>query len=319
MEHIDILQEVLQYIDIHIKEEMNVEKLAERAGFSQYYFCRIFQCGVGSSIMEYVRSRRLAYAASELNSGRKIINIAVDYGFETHSGFSKAFRRYFGCPPEIYRAYAAFDVPKIPDISKKNQFLSEFVIEPKIMVKKKSFKLAGFTFKIKLPLNSSSAASHYIDPQSPVNDIDDGRKSLDKLQELWEECRADGRLEKLHKEAFLRFHAEYGACFFNKNDEDKSVYLIGVEAKPRVTIPFGYDIYTIPETMFAVFSTPSSNEDNFSTILKDTWKFIFSEWFPNSGYEFDGNSTAFELYDERSMGEKDKICNICIPIINRQL
>ncbi|MDR2717716.1 MAG: AraC family transcriptional regulator, partial [Treponema sp.] len=99
MEHISILQEMLRYIDIHIKEKMSVEKLVERAGFSPYYFYQIFQRGVGSSIMEYVRNRRLVYAASELNSGRKIIDIAIDYGFETHSGFSKAFRRYFGCPP----------------------------------------------------------------------------------------------------------------------------------------------------------------------------------------------------------------------------
>jgi AraC family transcriptional regulator len=320
MDHIDILQEMLQYIDIHIKEEMNVEKLAERAGFSPYYFCRIFQCGVGTSIMEYVRNRRLAYAASELNSGRKIINIAVDYGFETHSGFSKAFRRFFGCPPEIYRAYATFDVPKIPDLSTTNQFISEFVIEPKIMVKKKSFKIAGFAFKIKLPINISSPVSHYLDPQSPVADIDDGRKPLNKLQELWEECRADGRLEKLHKESFLKFHAEYGACFFKDNDsEDKSVYVIGVEAKSRVTIPFEYDVYTVPEALFAVFSTPPANEDNFLSILKDTWKFIFSEWLPNSGYEFDGNSIAFELFDERRMSDTGKVCSICIPIVNRQL
>ena len=166
--------------------------------------------------MEYVRNRRLAYAASELNSGRKIINIAADYGFETHSGFSKAFRRYFGCPPEIYRAYAAFDVPKIPDLSKANQFISEFIIEPKIIAKKASFKIAGFAFKIKLPINTSSPVSHYLDPQSPVVDINDGRKPLNKLQELWEECKAGGRLEKLHKESFLKFHAEYGACFFLK-------------------------------------------------------------------------------------------------------
>jgi len=319
LEHIDILQEMLQYIDIHIKEEMNVEKLAQRAGFSPYYFCRIFQCGVGASIMEYVRNRRLAYAASEFNSGRKIIDIAVDYGFETHSGFSKAFRRYFGCPPEIYRAYATYDVPKIPDLSKSNQFISEFGIEPKIMVKKKSFKLAGFAFNIKLPLNITPPEPHYLDHQNPVTDIDDVRNTHDKLQELWEECRADGRLKKLHEESFLKFRAEYGACFFNDNDDEKSVFLIGVEAKPKTNIPFKYDIYTIPEAQFAVFSTPPSNTKNFSPILKNTWTFIFSEWLPNSGYEFDGNSIAFELYDERGMGDTGKVCNICIPIINRQL
>jgi len=309
MDHIDILQEILGYIDKHIKEELNVEKLAERAGFSPYYFCRIFQCGVGASIMEYVRNRRLAYAASELNSGNKILNIAVEYGFETHSGFSKAFRRYFGCPPEIYRAYATFDVPKIPDLSKSNQFVSEFVIEPKIMVKKKSFKLAGFAFKMKLPPDISYGK--YIPPEEKSN--------LKKIPKLWEECRADGRLEKLHQGPFIKFHAEYGALFFKDNEEGKSVYLIGVEVKSKVNIPFEYDVYTVPEALFAVFSTPPSNEDNLPSILEDTWQFIFSDWFPNSGYEFDCNSIAFELYDERIKSDTGKVCNICIPIVNRQL
>jgi AraC family transcriptional regulator len=299
---------MLRYIDIHIKEEMNVEKLAERAGFSPYYFCRIFQCGVGASIMEYVKNRRLAYAASELNSGRKILDIAIDYGFETHSGFSKAFRRYFGCPPEIYRAYATFDVPKIPDLSKTNQFISEFVIEPKIMAKKTSFKLAGFAFKIKLPSNILSTKNGHI-----------YHKNLEKIPKLWEECRTDGKLEKLHQGAFVKFHAEYGACFFKDYEKGKFVYFIGVEAKSRVTIPFEYDVYTIPEALFAVFTTPSSNEDNFSSITKDTWQYIFSEWLPNSGYEFDGNGIAFELYDKRSTGNTGKVCNICIPIVNRRL
>ncbi|MDR2717496.1 MAG: AraC family transcriptional regulator [Treponema sp.] len=308
LEHIDILQEMLRYIDAHIKEEMNVEKLAERAGFSPYYFCRIFQCGVGSSIMEYVRSRRLAYAASELNSGRKILNIAIDYGFETHSGFSKAFHRYFGCPPEIYRAYATFDVPKIPDLSKTNQFISEFVIEPKIMAKKAPFKLAGFAFNIKLPSNTSLTGNGHI-----------YHKNFEKFPKLWEECRTDGRLEKLHHESFLKFHAEYGACFFKDYEEGKFVYFIGVEAKSRVTIPFCYDVYTIPEALFAVFTTPSSNENNFSSIIKNTWRIIFSEWLPNSGYELDGNGVAFELYDDRSTVDTGKVCNICIPIVKRQL
>ena len=114
MDYIEILQEMLRYIDTNIKEKLSVEKLAARAGFSPYHFCRVFQWEVGYSIMEYVRNRKLAYAASEISTGDKIVDIAVDYGFETHSGFSKAFRRYFNCSPEKYRMHASFEVPKLP-------------------------------------------------------------------------------------------------------------------------------------------------------------------------------------------------------------
>ena len=249
-----ILQEILLYIDKHIKDKLNVEKLAKQAGFSPYYFCRMFQYGVGSSIMEYVRNRRLAYAASELSSERKIINIASDYGFETHSGFSKAFRRYFGCPPEIYRTYATFDVPALTDLSKMNQYISECVIEPKIMAKKTSFKLAGFGIK----MNSREI------------------ETLNRSLNFWEECKTDGRLEKLHGESFLKYHAEYGAI--SKNNENGEFFgLIGVEAKPKIIIPFEYHVITIPESLFAVFTTPPCNKEDYAKTIKDSWQFIFSD------------------------------------------
>lgn len=306
-EKIEFMQSILQYIDANIKNKLNVEKLAEKAGFSPYYFCRAFKWNIGTSIMEYVRNRRLAYAAAELNSGRKIIDIAVEYGFETHSGFSKAFRRYFGCPPEIFRAFAVFNVPPITDLSKANQFISGRVTEPKILVKKPAFKIAGYPIKLDY-------------------------KNLEKLSITRKEYREDGRLKKLHSEPFVKFHAEYGACFFkNKygsfassleelDQESESVYVIGVEIKPKHRIPSEYNVYTMPETTFAVFSTNTAgNYDDFSSAIEGTWQIIFTEWLPNSGYEFAVNKVAFELFDERSNSSTEKTCDIYFPIVSREL
>jgi len=292
-----ILQEMLLYIDANIKEKLNVEKLAERAGFSPYYFCRMFQCGVGSSIMEYVRNRRLAYAACELGSGRRIVEIAVDYGFETHSGFSKAFRRYFGCPPEIYRTVASFNVPKLPVLKKMDQFIPSCSIEPKIIARRAAFKLAGYSLK--------------------TNSVD--WEKVKPIPEFWKECRTDGRLEKLHSESFLKYHAEYGACFPDYCENGDFLYFVGVEVKERHNIPAGYDVYTIPKAVFAVFTTLPGDEENLPTAGKDTWQYIFSEWLPNSGYEIDSRGFAFELYDERSMGNTENVFDIYLPIVKRQL
>ncbi|MCL2264724.1 MAG: AraC family transcriptional regulator, partial [Treponema sp.] len=49
LDYIAILQEILKYIDDNIKEKMNVEKLAAKAGFSPYHFCRVFQWEIGYS------------------------------------------------------------------------------------------------------------------------------------------------------------------------------------------------------------------------------------------------------------------------------
>lgn len=294
MNNIAILQEILQYIDAHIKEKMNVEILADRAGFSPYYFCRMFQSSVGTSIMEYVRNRRLAYAASELSSGRKLQDIAVDYGFETHSGFSKAFRRVFGSPPEIFRSYASFNVPKIQDLTKSYQFEDGKIINPKIMARKKAFKIAGYT-------------------QEAI--FIAGDKSLDEIAKFIKNCKADGRLKKLHDESFIKHPAEYGVAVFKDYEVANFVYVIGLEIKLKSkNIPAEYFIFSIPESMYAVFSTTMT-----AMTIDDTWQYILTEWLPNSGYEFDTNGVPFEFFDGHSSSIGDQVCDIYVPIVNRQL
>ncbi|WP_264370913.1 helix-turn-helix domain-containing protein [Paenibacillus sabinae] len=57
---------------------------------------------MGVPVMEYIRKRRLSLASVELYKGRKIIDIAFDYGYETQSGFTKAFRKEYGYNPTQY-------------------------------------------------------------------------------------------------------------------------------------------------------------------------------------------------------------------------
>ena len=296
MDYVDILQEMLRYIDAHISEKLSVEKLAARAGFSPYHFCRVFQWGTGYPVMEYVRNRKLAFAASELNSARRILDIAVEYGFETHSGFSKAFRRYFGCPPEVYRKHASYDVPKLPVLEKTKRYVSGGIImEPK-MVKMAAFTLAGFALRTRT----------------------EGGENNKAIPRFWQEYSRDGRMEKLHGESFLKSHTEYGACFPENPENGEFEYVIGVEVKDDHDVPGGYHVCTVPESLFAVFSSPPANDPGFVQAIQGTWNYIFSEWFPGSGYEYDGNGADFELYDERCMSAEGKVCDIYIPVVKKQ-
>ncbi|MDR0411805.1 MAG: AraC family transcriptional regulator [Treponema sp.] len=297
MDYIEILQEMLRYIDANIVEELSVKKLAARAGFSPYHFCRVFQWEVGYSLMEYVRNRRLAYAASELASGRRIVDIALDYGFETHSGFSKAFRRYFGCSPEKYREHASFDIPKLPVLKKTKQYITGgIVMEPK-MLKRKAIKLAGFALTTRTR---------------------DGENQRE-IPKFWQDYMSDGRMEKLHGESFLKSHVEYGACFFENPENGEFVYVIGVEVKEGHAIPEGYHVCTVPEALYAVFTTPPADESNLVSAIQGTWNYIYSEWFPHSGYEFDSNGIDFECYDERCMAKTGKVIDVYIPVVKKQL
>jgi AraC-like DNA-binding protein/predicted N-acetyltransferase YhbS len=79
--------------------------LADIAGYSPWHLYHLFVAYTGRPLMEYVRLRRLRSAVDELAQGRKLYDIALDYGFETQAGFYKAFQRHFGCSPARYRAH----------------------------------------------------------------------------------------------------------------------------------------------------------------------------------------------------------------------
>ncbi|WP_244833925.1 helix-turn-helix domain-containing protein [Clostridium sp. BJN0001] len=102
MENIDIIQESIDYIEQNLKENLNAEVLAKRAAFSVFYYYRIFQSVVGVPVMQYIQKRKLLNLIYEIGIGRPMLIVESEYGFETHSGFYKAFKKEFGCSPTTY-------------------------------------------------------------------------------------------------------------------------------------------------------------------------------------------------------------------------
>jgi len=91
----------IQYIENNITEKLTIECIAKRMGYSIYHFSRVFSEQMGVSLMEYVKDRRLLRAAEDIMLGKKILNAALEYGYETHSGFTKAFRKKYGFSPAL--------------------------------------------------------------------------------------------------------------------------------------------------------------------------------------------------------------------------
>jgi AraC family transcriptional regulator len=95
---------VLLHIQSHLDEALPLEELAKVACFSPFHFHRLFRAMVGESVKEYVRRLRLERAAFRLtSSGRSVVTIAFDAGYDTHESFTRAFRQMFGVSPSDYR------------------------------------------------------------------------------------------------------------------------------------------------------------------------------------------------------------------------
>ncbi|MNI61851.1 Bacterial transcription activator, effector binding domain [compost metagenome] len=76
----------------------------------------------------------------------------------------------------------------------------------------------------------------------------------------------------------------------------------------------------VPEAGYAVFTTPPVDtsegkaQEEFVQTIKSTWKYIFEEWFPGSGYVYDEGKLNFEFYDERCHSRVDTVMEIYVPV-----
>lgn len=104
----DILKQItgaIDYIERNLNSEIDFAEIARIACVTQDSFMRFFSYMTGMSVKEYIRCRRMTLAAFELqNSGDKIIDIAVKYGYESGEAFSRAFfKQHHKTPTDIRR------------------------------------------------------------------------------------------------------------------------------------------------------------------------------------------------------------------------
>jgi AraC family transcriptional regulator len=98
---------VVLHIERNLDEPLTLEQLAEVASFSPFHFHRVFRGMVGEPVKEHVRRLRLERAAVRLRTTKqRILEIALDAGYETHETFARAFEAVFAVPPSVYRKRA---------------------------------------------------------------------------------------------------------------------------------------------------------------------------------------------------------------------
>ena len=98
----EAIQSSLDYIEQNLKTTITTEELAQIAGYSVWHYCRLFSQATGWPVASYIGKRRLDRALSEIMGGRRAIDVALEYGFDTYAGFYKAFVRVYGSSPKNY-------------------------------------------------------------------------------------------------------------------------------------------------------------------------------------------------------------------------
>ena len=104
MNWLESIEEAIDYMESHLKDDFSIEDVASYVYMSSGYFQKAFSMLCGFTVSEYIRNRRLAEAGMELlSSNEKIIDIALMYGYDSHDSFTKAFSRFHGVTPSAVR------------------------------------------------------------------------------------------------------------------------------------------------------------------------------------------------------------------------
>lgn len=297
MENIDLIQKTVDYIDMNINKKITAQELANISGFSTYHYYRLFNKFVGIPVMEYITRRKLQFSCFNLRNGERVLDIALNYSFETHAGFTKAFKKHFGYSPNYYRMHAPEGCPnkvKLENLKQNN--VGGVIMEPKI-INKDSFKIVGYKFDTTLKNNAHSK----------------------DIPAFWDKCNIEGKESKLYATQKVPKHGEYGICINTNTENDKFSYVLGVEVINFDNVFEEMYKLEVPGSTYAVFTTPEVDDKDFVSSIQGTWKYILEEWLPNSVYEIDSSKLDFEFYDEHCHPwEYEKIrMDIYIPIIKK--
>jgi AraC-like DNA-binding protein len=105
---------MLDWVERNIEEMPSLYAMAEHVGYSPYYCSAKFHEAVGMSFKEYVQKRKLALAVIELhNTDKRILDIAVQFGFSSNEAFTRAFSKVYGYSPAECRKQKSLSI--LPD------------------------------------------------------------------------------------------------------------------------------------------------------------------------------------------------------------
>lgn len=262
MEWIERLNNAVGYIEEHLTEEIDYERLGKIACCSSYHFQRMFTYMAGVPLSEYIRRRRMSLAAVDLQStGIKIIDVAGKYGYNSPTAFNRAFQSVHGIAPSAVKNEGV-SVKSFPPVSFK--LIVKGVEEMNYRIETKAaFRIVG----VSVPLEK------------------DIEKNFAVIPRKWQETAVNGTLQKLTGLMDTQPMGVLGVS--TCNDTEPWRYYIAVASSQTDR---DLEEYTVPAATWAVFPGAGTNQS-----IQELERRIVTEWLPTSGYEY-GNAPDVEVY-----------------------
>lgn len=291
MDWLDRMNLAMDYIETHLTENVDFDQVAKMACCSTYHFQRMFSFITNVPLSEYIRRRRLTMAAFELqNTDTKVIDLAFKSGYESPEAFSRAFSKLHGVTP-----MSARDKGVVLKAYPRMSFLISIIGDSEMNYRiedKEAFEVFGLELQ---------------------TNVIDGQCFKD-IPAFWEACENDGRDIALAQAAGKKRSEllDAGITYAHKPDGSMK-YMIACIKRMDVVSP-EFTVLSIPKQTWAVFSVDWKPEPD-NEKLHDTWKRIYSEWFPSASYEHsecDFNMECFFGNEESGYGVE-----VWIPVVKK--
>lgn len=267
------IQKTVDFIEENLFEEIKIEILANLAGLSQFYFQRLFKRLVKKPVNEYIKLRRLARASEVLSDkNKRIIDVALDFGFSSHETFTRAFKDAYGITPEEYRVAPVY----LNQISKPELLLNYKMID-------KDVPLITDSIVLEITSKKVDVAESYIgfSAQVPISHVPVGETTgIDVPGQLWD-------LFHNHKEDIPNLQPdgiEIGVSMIGETEDGSFNYFAGGSMKPNTSTNGELTVWELPaeEYVACCFEAENFRELTTSALGKAT-SYLFSTWLAKRG------------------------------------
>ena len=299
MQQLHGIQQALGLIERRLNEPLRLESLARAAGMSLWHFQRTFAAMVGQPAGSYLRQRRIAEAAWTLRASRcPILEVALDYQFESHEAFTRAFKAETGATPSAWRAG-----PAAPLSAR-----GPFHLTPE------SIRQRYHHMNLKPEITRLPARTFAGLPARFITIVSPDANNLEVIPRLWAEFGP-----RMHELRALEPGVRYGltaapASLGEKpSHPDEAIYLAAVPVEPKARLPRGMTAWKSLAGTYAKFSHVGRIGR-----IGETYGFIYGRWLPEGGYER-ANGPDFERYDRRFDPQSAaSVLEIFVPVRTRK-
>jgi AraC family transcriptional regulator len=252
------LNQVIDYIEEHLRDELSLERISEYAGVSDYHFRKVFFYLSGLTLSEYIKNRKLSEANQDLLNGEKVTDVAYKYGYQSIDGFARAFKKWSGyLPSEAMKKGLSKSFPKLSFIiSVKGGVAMEFRIE-----EKGAFNLVGVSKRVPMQFEGINM-------------------DIVKLAESISEEQKEEMHALQNMEPYEVVNASFDADFNFMKEEGYLTHMIGI-LTTEDQVSERLEKIPVEAGTWAVFP----NEGPFPSTLQQTMARVYSEWLPSSIYE----------------------------------